>query len=116
MPEGKYIVIKQKAWEDFLVDMVPHLSNSVGAALNGMLETGEVDDAVVIRRQDAFAPPALDGYANSITVAIEAIRNANDGEDITEEAAATIRRLTGISDYFHSQARLSWDTNRKLPD
>jgi len=66
----------------------------------------EVMDAVVIRLQDVFAPPALDSYANSIAIALELI--ASDGEQW--------KSLRAIADYFSEQASISWDTNRKIPD
>jgi hypothetical protein len=119
LSDGKYIVIKQKAWDDFLVDIAtPALNAKLGAALNGMLETGEVQDAVVIRRQDVFAPPALDAYANSIKVAVLAMRESAlaGGYDLSEEDAEIVERLQGIADYFHGQAVLAWDAKRKLPD
>jgi hypothetical protein len=69
--------------------------------------TGEpVPDAVVIRRQDVFAPPALDAYANAITVVIESGCLAIEDR----------RRLQGVADYFHDQAAKSWSEQRKLPD
>lgn len=67
-----------------------------------------LDDAVVIRRQDVFAAPALDAYANSIQVALML--------DPGNEHAI---RLREIADYFSEQAAKSWDNNghpRKLPD
>jgi hypothetical protein len=77
-----------------------------------------LEDAVVIRRQDVFAPPALDAYANAIVTVIEALKAiAVDGEDATlEEANDQVRRLQAIADYFHTQALMSWDTERKVPD
>lgn len=68
-----------------------------------------LDDAVVIRRQDVFAPPALDAYSNAILTTVEIIRA--DGGPI-----GRAENLEKIATYFHEQAALSWDTNRKLPD
>lgn len=75
---------------------------------NGMI--GElVEDAVVIRRQDVFAPPALDAYANAMQTAIEVLTNggAPSGRTLA---------LQGIADYFADQAAKSWTEQRKLPD
>jgi len=66
----------------------------------------EVEDAVVIRRQDKFAPPALDAYANAITMVIEA----------GNLALPSRQRLQSIADYFHDQASKAWTESRKLPD
>ena len=65
----------------------------------------ELEDAVVIRRQDIFAPPALDAYANAMTCVIEA--SADD---------RMRRQLQPIADYFHDQAAKAWTEERKLPD
>jgi hypothetical protein len=71
-----------------------------------------IDDAVVIRRQDLFAPPALDAYANAIQIANTIASHA----PVDERATHTMTRLQGIADYFHSQAEAAWLTERKLPD
>ncbi|HET7110129.1 MAG TPA: hypothetical protein VFI41_04615 [Gemmatimonadales bacterium] len=69
----------------------------------------EIEDAVVIRRQDIFAPPALDAYANAIQTCVEVLTN---GTQPTGRAAM----LQEIADYFHTQAQKSWAEQRKLPD
>lgn len=110
----KYIVFKRKHWEQFLIDMAtPALRADTGRKLNALCE-GEVADGVVIRRQDAFAPPALDAYSNAITVALNVLSEADGGADIYD--AEIPKRLREIADYFHGQAALSWDAHRKLPD
>lgn len=71
-----------------------------------------IEDAVVIRRQDVFAPPALDAYGNAILCVVEAMKT-----DERPEIVDTVDRLQGIADYFHSQANLAWQIrDRKLPD
>lgn len=66
-----------------------------------------VRDAVVIRRQDIFAAPALDAYANSILIAAEILGEGSDDYP----------RLLDTANFFHDQASRSWQTpNRKLPD
>lgn len=107
MMDDKYIVFKRPDFEKLLVDLAGSLSPEVGNALNNFV-SGEVPDAVVIRRQDVFAPPALDSYANSITVAMQLVPET--GEPGIKE------RLSAIADYFHDQAEQSWHTDRKLPD
>lgn len=64
-----------------------------------------VEDAVVIRRQDLFAPPALDSYANSISIAAMML-----------EPGEQRLKMQDVADYFHAQAVASWETERKLPD
>lgn len=94
----KYVTFKVEEFQEFLERMKDKGSAPMPA---------EVEDAVVIRRQDVFAPPALDSYANSIVVALEALP---DGFD---HLRAQLREK---ADYFHEQAELAWHTNRKLPD
>lgn len=106
---SKYLVYKTE-------DMERWLYSESGPLLDPATVPKPIEDAVVIRRQDMFAPPALDSYSNSIQAAIEAVRAANGDQDITEEAASNIKRLRDIADYFHDQASISWDTHRKLPD
>jgi hypothetical protein len=103
--EGKYITFKREDFDELLVQ-VAHigLTPKIGEVLNGLLER-EVEDGVVIRLQDAFAPPALDAYANSIVCATELMGESPERD-----------RLREISDYFSEQAALSWATKRKLPD
>jgi len=68
-----------------------------------------VEDAVVIRRQDIFAPPALDAYANAIQTCIEVLCNG------TKPSGRTLE-LQAVADYFHDQAAKAWTEQRKLPD
>lgn len=72
--------------------------------LRKVLTKIEIDDAVVIRRQDLFAAPALHGYAASIDVAIRM------GDP------ASMRDLKAVADYFHEQAVLADAESYKLPD
>lgn len=73
------------------------------------LDGTPVDDAVVIRRQDMFAPPALDCYANAIQTCVEVLCNGGPPSGKTMQ-------LQQIADYFHDQAAKSWTEQRKLPD
>lgn len=71
----------------------------------------EVEDAVVIRRQDIFAAPAFRAYsatiASSLVVAAKIV------------APGMVIHNTGlerISRYFEGQAELSEAEDRKVPD
>ena len=66
--------------------------------------TDELPDAVVIRRQDYFAAPALNAYANSIAIAAKLVPKLQ-AED-----------LIRIADYFHQQAELAAEEGWKTPD
>ena len=100
LTDEKYIVFKRDEWEAIVTDK--------GTATRNEFLRAVVPDAVVIRRQDKFAPPALDAYANAITMVVEALRPL--GLDDRAE------RLQEVADYFHEQAVASWETDRKLPD
>jgi hypothetical protein len=96
----KYVVFYRDGWEQWKQERVSDI---------GAINPDEVEDAVVIRRQDVFAPPALDAYANAITVALELIVEGVSSSD-------RAKRLRHIADYFHQQAELAWNTERKVPD
>lgn len=65
-----------------------------------------VEDAVVIRKQDVFAAPALDAYSNAITCAVELMPDDSPHKE----------RLKDLADFFHQQAVESWIMDRKIPD
>lgn len=114
MQDSKYLVWKRKDMETW---MSSHPTKGMPSPLH---------DAVVIRRQDVFAPPALDAYANAIQCVIEALLKVQ-GEvtdlsgdffklptQFTPDEVA--KRLQDIADYFHGQATLAYDSHRKFPD
>lgn len=110
MPDGKYKVFKTETIDELLLAFSKRLTPEVGEALNNLL-SAEIPDAVVIRRQDVFAPPALDAYANAILTGVEIAKHS--GADIDNERVAA---LSEVATFFHEQAVLSWNTNRKFPD
>ena len=110
--DSKYIVFKRADLDELVDEIRESDPKDVGIAL----DSWRVDDAVVIRRQDMFSPPALDGYANTITAAVESIKAAYDGDGLPPDVYGVVRRLQGTADYFHSQALAAWDTDRKIPD
>ena len=65
----------------------------------------ELPDAVVIRRQDFFASPALATYAAMIAIA------AKLSDDDYHKAT-----LLQVADYFERQAQLAADEGHKFPD
>jgi hypothetical protein len=79
-------------------------------------------DAVVIRRQDLFAGPALHSYAAAISIAVKLSRDngiAKQGNRTVDEVlddAASIRHMQGVADYFHEQALLADEEGWKTPD
>jgi hypothetical protein len=115
----KYVVFKISDWLDNR-EAINQVSNSggldsaYGDALDealSLLDAARLDDAVVIRRQDVFAPPALDAYANAINAGVEVASRC--GADLSTSRVEDLQR---IAEYFHEQAAMAWDTNRKIPD
>jgi hypothetical protein len=99
--DDKYIVFKRSDFDGMVVDLSPTMT-----LLN--LKDLAIEDAVVIRRQDYAAPHVLDAYGTFYTATAEILKE--HGEE------ATAKRLIKIADYFHQQALMAWDTQRKLPD
>jgi len=92
--DDKYIVFKRQEFEQNLSGLPKSVFNAIA-----------LPDAVVIRRQDLFASPALHGYANSIGIAI-----ALTDDEVTR------KRLQGVADYFHQQGEAASEEAAKLPD
>lgn len=95
--DEKYVVFKRDEWEKLEPTFPVEIPRPV-------------EDAVVIRRQDAFAGPALHTYAASIQTAIEILTFAHPEDDYL------VRGLEPIRDYFHEQAGLADAVDHKVPD
>ena len=112
MDNAKYRVFKRDDFMKFIAKLAIVIDSESKSALTNLLDLDELavdyeaHDSVVIRLQDVFAPPALDAYANSITVALQFI------DPSTVEA----KHLQSVADYFHEAARQSWEIDRKVPD
>jgi len=92
---GKYVVYKREDFDQHINRGIPPMT----------AQMYEVPDAVVIRRQDIFASPALAGYAASIAIAAKLTNNEEDR-----------KRLLQLADFFEEQARLAADEGYKIPD
>lgn len=92
----KYIVFKRAD----VMTMVP-----ADTALAFMECAAPIEDAVVIRKQDIFAGPALEVYSAAIRTAIKVMLPGEDKD-----------RLLGIADYFHEAAEDAYQTDGKVPD
>jgi hypothetical protein len=68
----------------------------------------EIEDAVVIRTQDAFAGPALHAYAASISIAAKVLFDTGSPEQATA--------LQDIADYFSLRAEEADAGPQKIPD
>jgi hypothetical protein len=64
----------------------------------------ELPDAVVIRRQDLIACPALNAYASLIAVAAAVMPDNKQKYELLD-----------IADYFHRQAELAGEEGYRLP-
>lgn len=74
----------------------------------------EVEDGIVIRRQDIFAAPGLTAYADSIRTTLNVIQENTQG---TPDILCLVDRLQDLADYFHEEAKKAWTTPyRKIPD
>lgn len=73
----------------------------------------EIADAVVIRRQDVFAAPALYAYASTIQTALEIIEVAKLGR----EAGLDIdtQQLQELAEFFAYQAHIAHEAHGKVP-
>jgi hypothetical protein len=92
--DDKYIVFKRS-------DFVNHMSGLPMRMFDGI----EIMDAVVIRRQDYFAAPALATYASTIGLATHLI------DDPKKRA-----QMLAIADYFQRQSEIAGDEAWKFPD
>lgn len=103
--DRKYIVFKRS---DFFM-MLGFLMDPDTPAKGPQTALDEVEklylrDAVVIRRQDYLAAPALATYASVIGLA----SHLTTGE--------VKDRLLDVADYFHQQSELATEEAWKLPD
>jgi len=103
---NKYIVFKREEFNGLLGIWMSRMGLDIELDERTMNEAHQaaLPDAVVIRRQDLFAGPALHSYASSIAIASK----LSDGQGRSA--------LQPIADYFHEQAVLADDEGWKLPD
>jgi hypothetical protein len=101
--DEKYIVFPRDAFKEMMSARAMNFATAVEhqQAVMGLA----IGDAVVIRRQDLFAGPALHTYSNSMAMATRMI---SEGEEQ--------KRLMRIADYFHEQAVAADAEGWKLPD
>lgn len=103
----KYVVFKKDEWDEA---MASYLKRQQAQGYPVPLPD-EVEDAVVMRRQDVFAAPAFRVYANSMAAAmVVAAKLVAPGLHLQSETLSQIAR------YFQEQAELSELENRKVPD
>lgn len=99
--DRKYVTFKREDLDKLLSEMA-----AVDPSLAlGVLGRIELTDAVVIRRQDYFASPALATYASCIAITTVLMQDAQVKE-----------RLRRVGDYFQRQSELAAEEGWKLPD
>ncbi len=110
----KYAVFKREdVQEAFKAELGKPLEQTTVSTIYAKLTGAELEDAVVIRRQDIFAPPALEMYSSSILTAIQLAKaDLQEGDELPIQ----IKKLEEIAGYFQEQAELAYTTDRKIPD
>lgn len=105
--DDKYVVFKREEWEE---TMLPYVQQQRARGYPVPMPE-EVDDAVVMRRQDIFAAPAFRLYAATISASlVVAAKIVAPGMVISNST------LEDIALYFDGQAELSEQEIRKVPD
>lgn len=100
MMEEKYVVFKSEDWSRYVeMDLSPDKPTP--------RFPNQIYDAIVIRRQDIFAAPALFEYAGQIRSCMEILQELE--QPVPDQ-------LEGIANYFSEQAELAMKTKSKLPD
>ena len=102
--DDKYVVMKK---EDFWL-LVGYLNDGKRSDIEVVEEVAVnmLHDAVVIRRQDYIAAPALSAYANLLGLAAIAMATADP---------ETGARMLRVADYFERQSGLAVDEGYKWP-
>ena len=104
--DDKYLTFKRSEFMEWLGWLTTHDLRmvEVPTLLTGV-ERIALRDAVVIRRQDYFAPAALATYAATIGLALHLIDDAKKRS-----------QLLAIADYFQRQSEIAGDEAWKWPD
>jgi hypothetical protein len=117
--DQKYIVFKRNQFYELMGELaLPPWTDADGSLLGGDIDCAPLaqhiseraeavclSDAVVIRRQDYLASPALASYAANIGMALHLIADP--------EVRST---LQAVADYFQRQSELAAEEGWKLPD
>ena len=106
--DDKYITFKRDEFYKLMSGSAKLTEGTHANRLSGMLAGADdiaIADAVVIRRQDYFASPALATYAAMIGIAVKLSMDP----DVSYQ-------LTRVADYFERQSHLAADEGWKFPD
>jgi hypothetical protein len=118
--DDKYVVFKREAFLQMMGKLAlppwrdTRTGQLIGTDINcaviaedikSEVDRHEVHDAVVIRRQDYFASPALASYAASIAIAAK----------LTEDTERKAELLV-VADYFQRMSELAAEEGWKTPD
>jgi hypothetical protein len=97
---NKYVTFNREEFNAFLAETFSFLNPDLFEGFTPL----EIEDAVVIRRQDQFASPCLLTYASMISM----VAQNHPNKKIQQE-------LQIIADYFHQQGVLAGEEGWKLP-
>ena len=109
--DGKYVVFKREDWQKGWEELI-----SKDNLVTWDFPPEQVEDAVVIRRQDIFAPAALYGYAHAVLTARDILEWGSSESELDELDSLALDSLTELADYFASQADLATKEQSKVPD
>jgi hypothetical protein len=98
--DDKYITFNREEFQKFLTESLSFLNPDLFEGFDPL----EIQDAVVIRRQDFFASPCLLTYASMISL----VAQQHPNKKIQAE-------LQIIADYFHQQGVAAGEEGWKLP-
>lgn len=73
-----------------------------------------LEDAVVIRKKDTFAPSALYSYATAVQSAIELLEGSQVAGIVVDPSA--VDRLRDLADYFAGEADHARQLQGRIPD
>jgi hypothetical protein len=100
----KYVVMKASEFWN-LLGFAMRVGPGNWDEIDGAAAQATLTDAVVIRRQDLLAAPALATYADCIGL----VSKTTNDKDLQAQ-------LTRVADYFQQQAHLAADEGYKWPD
>ena len=75
----------------------------------------EIEDAVVIRKQDVFAEAGLRAYASGILTTVEIVQNLPSSSVIID-LNGSIEHMIELADFFNGEADDSRGYIHKIPD
>lgn len=104
----KYVVFRKSEFDR----MMQALHLEAPASVVNHIRGQALDDAIVIRKKDTFAPTALYAYATGVLSAIEIMENTHS----VIPDPGTLDHLRDLADFFASQADDARQLHGRIPD